>query len=140
MSADVIRGLYKYKKPYNAYKKPFSKKEYLSSTILLIDGEEVRPTEQDVDMCIDYLKVNGSLICDKTVRKTISQYKRGEVDITIKEEDLQQQIEENETIIEENEETIKEALVDVAIAEQKKIKSQEIEISDLKSQRRDIDE
>ena len=37
-------------------------------------------------------------------------------------------------------EAIKEALVDVAIAEQKKIKSQEIEISDLKSQRRDIDE
>lgn len=140
MSADVIRGLYRFKKTYNAYKKPFSKKEYLSSTILLIDGEEVRPTEQDVDMCVEYLKVNGSLICDKTVRKTISQYKRGEVDITIKEEDLQQQIEENETIIEENEETIKEALVDVSIAEQKKIKSQEAEISDLKSQRRDIDE
>lgn len=44
--------------------------------------EEIRPTEQEVDACIEYLKENGSLICDKTVRTTISQYKRGEIDIT----------------------------------------------------------
>ena len=140
LSADVIRALYKYKKTYNAYKKPFSKKEYLNSTIFLIDGKEVRPTEQDVDMCIDYLKVNGSLICDKTVSETISKYKRGEVDITIKEENLQKQIEENETIIAENEKKIQGAYADVIIAKQKKAKSQGNEISNLKSKRRYGDE
>lgn len=55
-------------------------------------------------------------------------------------EQLQGQIKINEGIIAKNEEKIKEALVDVSIAEQKKIKSQEAELSDLKSQRRDIDE
>ena len=82
LSADIIRGLYKYKSSYKTYTRPFKKKEYLETTILIIDGEEIRPTEQEVDACIEYLKANGSLICDKTVRTTISQYKRGEIDIT----------------------------------------------------------
>ena len=137
MDANTIRSLYKYKKPYNAYKKPFSKKEYLGSVILMIEGKEVSPTEKDVDKCVDFLKVRGSLICYKTVSDTVRKYLRGEIDITIKEKDLQQQIQENETIIVENEKAIKENLVDILTAEQKKIKSQEAEISDLKSQRRD---
>ena len=82
LSADIIRGLYKYIKPYKTFTRPFKKKEYLETTFLIIDGEEIRPTEQEVDACIEYLKENGSLICDKTVRTTISQYKRGEIDIT----------------------------------------------------------
>lgn len=82
LSADIIRGLYKYKSLYKTYTRPFKKEEYLETTFLIIDGEEIRPTEQEVDACIEYLKANGSLICDKTVRTTISQYKRGEIDIT----------------------------------------------------------
>ena len=65
------RGLYKYIKPYKTFTRPFKKKEYLETTFLIIDGEEIRPTEQEVDACIEYLKANGSLICDKTVRTTI---------------------------------------------------------------------
>ena len=82
LSADIIRGLYKYKSSYKTYTRPFKKEEYLETTFLIIDGEEIRPTEQEVDACIEYLKANGSLICDKTVRTTISQYKRGKIDIT----------------------------------------------------------
>lgn len=140
MSADVIRGLYKYKKPYALYKKPFAKKQYLESTTLLIDGQEVRPTEGDVDKCIAYLKANNALISDKTVRDTVRKYLKGEVDITIKTEELQEQIEENKAIIAENEEKISQSLVEVVTCQQKKIKSQESEITDLKSQRRGIDE
>ena len=55
-------------------------------------------------------------------------------------EDLQHQIEENEKIIATNEEKIKDALIDVTLAEQKKIKSQEAEISDLENERRNFDE
>ena len=44
MSADIIRKLYSYKNPYKLYKKPFNKTEYLKTTILTINGEEVRPT------------------------------------------------------------------------------------------------
>ena len=80
LSADIIRGWYKYIKPYKTFTRPVKKKEYLETTFLIIDGEEIRPTEQEVDACIEYLKANGSLICDKTVRTTISQYKRGEIE------------------------------------------------------------
>ena len=86
LSADIIRGLYKYKSSYKTYTRPFKKEEYLETTFLIIDGEEIIPTEQEVDACIEYLKANGSLICDKTVRTTISQYKRGEIDITQRQE------------------------------------------------------
>ena len=54
-------------------------------------------------------------------------------------EQLQDQIKINEYIIAENEEEIKQSLIEVITSEQKKIKSQEAEILDLKSQRRDID-
>lgn len=134
MSADVIRGLYKYKKPYAIYKKPFSKKQYLEGTILLIDGQEVRPTETDVDKCVEFLKANDSLICDKTVRDTVRKYLRGEIDFTIKEEGLQEQSKENKIIMNENEDEIKHDLVEVLVGQQKKIKTQEAEIADLKSQ------
>ena len=82
LGQDVISGLYRYKKPYQKYSKIFNKTEYLADTILLINGKEVRPTEEDVDKCIQYLKAKGSFICDITVRDTIRMYKRGEIDIT----------------------------------------------------------
>ena len=125
MDADVIRGLYKYVKTYKSYKKPFAKTEYLKSTILIINGQEVKPTEEDVDKCVEYLKANGSLICDKTVRNTVRGYLKGEIDITIKEEDLEEQIEENEK-------KISDELVRVLVEQQDKIKSQKAEIANLK--------
>lgn len=79
---NVVRMLYKYRKAYNTYTKPFKKKEYLESISILVNGEEVKPTEQDIDGCIEYLKANSILICDHTVRSTISKYKKGEIDIT----------------------------------------------------------
>ena len=132
MNADVVRGLYKYKKPYAIYKKTFSKKQYLESTILIISGQEVRPTEEDVDNCITYLKSKGSLICDKTVRDAVRGYLKGEIDITIKEEDLEEQIEENKETIFENEQKISDELVGVLIEQQDKIKSQQTEIANIK--------
>lgn len=97
LSADIIRGLYRYIKPYKTYTRPFSKQEYLSSTTLIINDKEVKPTEQDVDMCIQYLKAHGSLVCDKTVRDTIRMYLKGEIDITqrseVIEEDARTQLE-----------------------------------------------
>lgn len=109
MDADVIRGLYKYKKPYALYEKPFSKKQYLESTTLLIDGQEVKPSEEDVDKCVDYLTVMGALVCDKTVRDIVRKYLKGEIDIT---------------------------LTEVVLSQQNRIKAQENEIADLKSQKR----
>lgn len=116
MSADVIRGLYKYKKPYDVYKKPFNKKEYLATQGYFINGQEVKPTEEDVDKCIEYLQVNGALICDKTVKDTVRQYLKGDLDINIK--DTEQ----------------KENLIETILGQQAKIKAQEAEIIDLKNQ------
>ena len=82
MSAEVIKGLYKYVKPYKLYTKPFSKTQYLAETTLIIDGKEVKPTEQDVDLCIDYMKINEILVCDKNVRDIVRKYIKGEIDIT----------------------------------------------------------
>ena len=128
MEADVIRGLYKYVKPYKSYKTPFAKTDYLKSTILIINGQEVKPTEEDVDKCVEYLKASGSLICDKTVRNTV----KGDIDITIKEEDLEEQTAENKEIISENEQKISDELVRVLVEQQDKVKSQKVEIANLK--------
>lgn len=116
LSADVIRGLRRFIKPYQIYTRPFIKKEYLSSTTLIIDEKPVKPTEQDVDMCIQYLKVNGSLVCDKTVRDTVRRYLRGEIDITQK-----------------SEEATKQELMEKIIKQQETIKGQQAEISRLKN-------
>lgn len=132
MDADVIKGLYKYVKPYKSYKKHFEKTEYLKSTILIINGQEVKPTEEDVDKCVEYLQVNGSLICEKTVKDTVRGYLKGEIDITIKETDLEEQIEENKEIISENEQKISDELVGVLVEQQDEIKSQQTEIANLK--------
>lgn len=132
MDAVIIRGLFKHKKLYSAYKKPFTKADYLKSTTLIIDGQEVKPTEEDVDKCVEYLQVNGSLICDKTVRDTVRGYLKGEIDITIKEADLAEQIEENKEIISENEQKISDELVGTLIEQQDKIKSQQTEIINVK--------
>lgn len=84
LSPDVIRSLYKFKRPYKTYTRPFNKKEYISSTTLIINGKEVKPTEQDVDMCIEYLKSKGSLICAKNVEDTVRKYLKGETKIVQK--------------------------------------------------------
>lgn len=102
LGADVIRNLTKCRGTYKMYKRPFNKAEYLKTTSLLINGEIVKPTEQDVDVCIEYLKANNVMICDATVRSTISQFKRGELDITKKtdrlvEESTQTQLESLES-------------------------------------------
>lgn len=78
MGADVIRGLNKRKKEYEMYAKPFKKMEYLRSTIILINGEEVRPTAGDVEQVISYLNANQRLICAKNVADTVRGYLRGE--------------------------------------------------------------
>ena len=133
MSADIVRGLQKYKKSYAIYKKPFSKKNYLESTILLIDGQEVKPTEEDVDKCVRYLKANDSLICDKTVKDTVRKYLRGEMEVSIKDEEQHENYKESKTNITEYESEIKQDLVEIIVGQQKKIKAQEVEIADLKS-------
>ncbi len=129
MSADIIRKLYSYKNPYKLYKKPFNKTEYLKTTILTINGEEVRPTEEDVDRCIKYLKTIGSLICNKTVCDTVRKFKNGEIDITIESEELQDTIEKNN-------EGSKEKLIKEIIGQQETIKLQEEKMSELRKQRR----
>ena len=45
----------------------------------MVNGEVVKPTEEDVDTCVSFLEEQESLICDKTVRSTILKYKRGEI-------------------------------------------------------------
>ena len=83
MGADVVRGLYRYKDLYKTYTTPFRKKEFIKITTYHINGEEIKPTEQDVDKCIEYLKSNDELICHKTVTDLIKKYYKGEVDITL---------------------------------------------------------
>lgn len=82
MDAQIVRGLYKYVREYDEYTKSFSKKSYLEGTVLFINGREVRPTEDDVDKCIEYLKSKGSLIYKKGVENTIRKYLKGELSIS----------------------------------------------------------
>ena len=139
MSPDVVRGLYKRKTEYASFKQPFKKEEYLSQTTLIIDGKYVKPTEKDVDICITYLKLNGTYICKKTVQETIRSFLKGEIDISIDTEMVENKIKENTKIIAENDELIKDSLIKVVTGQQQIIKSQEIEIQDLKRQRSEID-
>ena len=121
LSSDTIRGLYKYKKPYRVYTRPFRKKEYLTSTIIIIDGKEVRPTEQDVDMCIEYLKTNGALLCAKNIEDLVRKHLRGEIDITQK-----------------GEETTKQELIKKIIEQQETIAEQETEMNRLNTQKKEL--
>ena len=66
-------------------------------------------------MCIQYLKSNGSLVCDKTVRDTVRKYLKGEIDITQK-----------------SEEATKQELIEKIVKQQETIKGQQAEISRLK--------
>ena len=116
MSADIIRKLHRFVQPYKRYTRPFNKKEYLSSTILAIGDKEIKPTEQDVNKCIAYLKGQGLLICDKTVRTTIISYLKGELDITLKGKLEQAKDERNAAKSKNNEIRLKEK----ALEEQKK--------------------
>ena len=85
MSADIIRGLYKQIKPYQLYSKPFKKKEYLEQTSIIMDDKQlVKPTEEDVEKCLEYLRANDIYVCDKNVRDTVKKYIKGELDITEK--------------------------------------------------------
>ena len=116
---DVIRELSKYKEEYKIYSKPFIKSQYLKTNSFIINGEMVKPTEQDVDVCIEYLKANGTLICDKNVRDTISKYKRGQLDITqrpgqVEEESTMTQLE----ILEEEQKELQSTLEKVEILEE----------------------
>ena len=132
MDANVVRGLRQYIKPYKIYTTPFSKEDYLKHTILIINGKEVRPTEQDVDICIEYLQKNDALICNKTVRETISKYKKGEIDITQVDE------KENDKTVEENTESLKKSLVTKILEQQKTIAEQQQEITNLTSKKKEL--
>mgnify|MGYP004596925501 FL=1 len=81
LSPDVIRGLHKLKQQYKLYTTPFNKKQYLKITAIMIDGKLVKPTEQDVDICINYLKKEGTRICDFTVQDIVRKYLRGKIEI-----------------------------------------------------------
>ena len=98
LAADVVRGLYSKKQAYKRYTKPFSKKAYIGHTVILVGDKEVMPTEQDVDKCIEYLKNQEVLVCDKTVRDTVRAYIKGEIDVTV----------ENKSVLESKEHMLQE--------------------------------
>lgn len=130
LSPDVIRKLYKCRSTYKIYKTPFKKEEYLKSTSLIIDGKMVKPKAEDVDVCIEYLKANGRLLCYKTVTETISQYKSGKIDITQRPERVinestktqLQSLEEEQTQLEQTLERVEQLESKVTQAENKSIK------------------
>lgn len=121
MDVNIVKKLYKFKKPYEAYKKPFNKEKYLKSTIVIVNGKEVRPTEQDVNESLKFLNENGAWFCDKTVKDTIRKYLRGELNIKEKiEDDLR-----------------KEKLVKTILKKQNTIKAQESEIENLQKEKKE---
>ena len=85
MENSIIRGLYIKKKEFEAYKKPFDKNFYIDSVEIMVNGEAVKPTEEDVDKCLAYMEACGKYVCDKTARAVIKSYIKGELDITIPE-------------------------------------------------------
>lgn len=132
MDMQIIRGLYKYIGLYKVYKIPFNKEKYLSSTILIINGDEVRPTEEDVDKCISYIKDCDGLVCDKTVKSTVRLYLKGEIDIESKND--------TEPDLDEDNVDEKTELISTIVFQQSKIRLQEEEKAQLKTQRRGVDE
>lgn len=88
MSSAIIINLSKLIKKYKAYKKPFDKDDYIKSTLIKINGEFVRPTEKDVDLCLKYMQENNILISNYTAEVIILKYMRGQIDITKKTEKI----------------------------------------------------
>ena len=109
---EIIRRLYKILPQYNAYKKPFSKEEYLKTSSVMIDGKLVKASEEEIDKCIEYMKQKNEWISGKTVSDCIRDYLKGEKDITLKVElsdlnNIQKDLEKRIEKIDRMEEKIK---------------------------------
>lgn len=83
MDAEIIKGLNRKAAEYRKLLRPFNLKNYLERTILIIDDEQIRPTEDDVKRAMKYLRENNRLICASTVEETVRSLLRGEIDITV---------------------------------------------------------
>ena len=86
MGAAIIRGLTAKKKEYEQYKTPFDKAYYLENVELMVNGQVVKPTEENVDKCLAYMEYKGEWICEKTVRTTVKEYLNGRLDVSIPQE------------------------------------------------------
>lgn len=119
LSDEIIKGLYKCKKPYEAYSKPFVTEEYLKSHYFVFDGEKVVPTESDVNLCMEYLNANGRLVCYKTVTETLRGYLKGDLDIRQRDgETLEEDTRTELETLEDEQKELQEKLVKVKQLEQ----------------------
>ena len=98
MDHEIIVGLYGKEREFIQYKKSFDRKKYLENVEIIVRGEIVKPTEDDVDKCIAYMQAYGKYICDKTVRTTVKDYLKGVLDISIP-EDFMKNSQENQVDI-----------------------------------------
>ena len=105
MSPDIIRGLNSKRGEYRQKTFKFYKRKYLRETTLIIDGKRVKPTEEDVDKCIEMLEQRGhKLLYSRLVTDAIYEYmtmktresaKKSQTELQEKEERYQQLSEEN---------------------------------------------
>ena len=114
MDASVIRALCSKRAEYAKKTKGFNPKKYLKSTVFVIDGKEIRPTEEDVRVCIEKLKEGHQLVYNDLVIKTIREYiieknssgseqEENKTELQKKDEKYQELKRENEKLKRENE-------------------------------------
>ena len=94
MDKDTIVGLYKKKTEYNQHKRRFNKAQYLKEAIS-INGVPV--TEEMVDTVLQYLKDNDRLLSNKIVQEHIRKYANGELEISPKDNTVEEKKEEHES-------------------------------------------
>lgn len=82
MPAGAIIAFEKRREEYKTVKTPFSRAKFLKESKIMVGDQEVKPTNEDVDKCLEFLKENNVFICDRYVRDTVIGYIRGEIDIT----------------------------------------------------------
>ena len=94
MDRDTIVGLHKKRTEYNQHKRKFNKTQYLKEMVS-ING--VKITEEMVDTVIQYLNDNDRLLSNKIVQEHIRKYANGELEITPKDNTVDEKKETQES-------------------------------------------
>ena len=63
------------------YQTPFDREAYKECCAVMVDGKKVKPTDQQIDACLEYIRDHEFYECDFTVRTLIAMYLSKKIDM-----------------------------------------------------------
>ncbi len=63
------------------YQTPFDRDQYKECCAIIVDGKRVKPTDKQIDACIDYIREHDFYECDFTIRTLVALYLTKKIDM-----------------------------------------------------------